>query len=460
MFDYDDLEEQAPPPPRQLAAEVVPGGAATASSSGRADAKADAAKRDLSAEREALIERLKRGTLPEPEPRHAASSGGRARSREGSPEPGGGGADLGEVAAPAVLAHHDLLERIKKAAPDLRHVAAAAAPADGQEPRHLPDAVEEDYDEDAAPWHGKDEDGDAQRPTIFSVLPRRMPERRFSVKRQGPDKGCLTNPDLALFRRNVDSQAADAAGAVAKADGHHAASGSRASGRPTPAKASELRAATRRRASDLSNTQEQEAARREAKAVEDAMVAKRLKERTREKEEEDQAREASTWALRREWGPGTHLFEVEGRVLPMHTDSDSVTPIEVVRIWESWGCAYADRLRFAAQPDHGTRWLNMRQDMLPPPPAVTGLKGTESIVQSVGLALVQRDEEALRRVTDSGGRRLSRADQHGGTWRKQEEGFKWQAPAPPGAQRLNASSGIWPPRAFTWVSTPPDGESA
>ena len=74
-------------------------------------------------------------------------------------------------------------------------------------------------------------------------------------------------------------------------------------------------------------------------------------------------------------------------VLPMHADKQGATPIEVMQLWESWGVAYATRLRFGAGADAEAKWLQAREDAVPPPPAVTRLEGKASILQAITITI-------------------------------------------------------------------------
>lgn len=142
--------------------------------------------------------------------------------------------------------------------------------------------------------------------------------------------------------------------------------------------------------------------------------------------EEEEKDTNDKWAVERIWDSRTALFEIFGKVLPMHLDNEDELPCNVAKTWEAWGISYASRLKFGAQADSPVKWLNPRNDTLPGPPSVTRLEGKSSILDAVALALTQRDEEAQSRAIATCEKR-QKAD-HGGRWKRQSERFRWRSP--------------------------------
>merc|ERR1712032_628683 len=84
-------------------------------------------------------------------------------------------------------------------------------------------------------------------------------------------------------------------------------------------------------------------------------------------------------------------FQIRNEVLPMRLEREGMTPHEIAAIWEEWGCKFASRIRFAAQPgSSGGKWLNAREDAVPTSPAVVRLEGAGALLDSLAAALQQR----------------------------------------------------------------------
>lgn len=205
--------------------------------------------------------------------------------------------------------------------------------------------------------------------------------------------------------------------------------------------------AARRRAEKvaavMSRRREEE---RSVQRAEEAAKARRERLEAVAAEEEKERQELSAWAAgRTAWEAGTLLFEVLGAVLPMQleTAEELRTPWELMQVWEeAWGVAYAKRLRFSAQPEDARRWLQAREDTVPAAPAVTRLSGPASTLQALALELTQRSEEARERSVASGTRR--QRDAHGGRWQRKVEDFKFQSPEL--ARSKRSTFGAWRPQ--------------
>mmetsp|Transcript_106850 Transcript_106850/g.238477 ORF Transcript_106850/g.238477 Transcript_106850/m.238477 type:complete len:382 (-) Transcript_106850:9-1154(-) len=181
-------------------------------------------------------------------------------------------------------------------------------------------------------------------------------------------------------------------------------------------------------------------------------------------EEEEEETEVIPWELTKDWDDRTVLFRILDKVLPMHCDQPDPTPHELGRLWESWGCAHASRIKFGAQPDAPTKFLNAREDTLPRAPVVTKLEAKPAILQGVALALTQRDDEQRTGSEAAGVQRKREAPlllrRRG---RPPSESFMWQGPhldengeggnggmgssRRTGGFSRTAGGGAWPPPA-------------
>jgi len=111
---------------------------------------------------------------------------------------------------------------------------------------------------------------------------------------------------------------------------------------------------------------------------------------------------------------GWRHFEVLGEVLPMQVgevgahgegiEDVDVTPQDITRIWEErWHLNYIGRIRFQAPEGSAMKWLNHRNDLVPPYPAVTRLvvqsfTNYQSILTNLKLALLNHSKNAPKIV--------------------------------------------------------------
>lgn len=88
------------------------------------------------------------------------------------------------------------------------------------------------------------------------------------------------------------------------------------------------------------------------------------------------------------WSGHRVNFQINLDVLPMRMERESMLPTEVVDIWENlWGVQYASRLKFRAQPQCESRYLNPREDSLAGDPAIVKVEGAAGILCSLATAL-------------------------------------------------------------------------
>mmetsp|Transcript_4497 Transcript_4497/g.10595 ORF Transcript_4497/g.10595 Transcript_4497/m.10595 type:complete len:548 (+) Transcript_4497:112-1755(+) len=94
-------------------------------------------------------------------------------------------------------------------------------------------------------------------------------------------------------------------------------------------------------------------------------------------------------------------FEVFEEVIPMELERESMTPAEIVQVWESWGVHGASRARFEVKAGEGIRpaKLNPREDVVPISPAVIKVEAkVGSILTAIAGALREKlaQEDAYR----------------------------------------------------------------
>lgn len=101
-------------------------------------------------------------------------------------------------------------------------------------------------------------------------------------------------------------------------------------------------------------------------------------------------------------------FKIFQEVLAMRLEAEDMTPDELAEIWErKWGVQYAKRIRFRAQPDADTKWLNSREEVVPRAPFVVELVvGSGSILYSLATAMRQYGDMSADEAEAERGRRL------------------------------------------------------
>lgn len=119
----------------------------------------------------------------------------------------------------------------------------------------------------------------------------------------------------------------------------------------------------------------------------------------------DVARASS--GVARAWAP-TATFDVCGELLTMRLERAAMTPAEICHVWEeSWGVAYASRIRFLSEPGAPEKWLSHREAIVPRAPFVVKLDASSgSVLESLrlawkaygGLSKEEAEEERRRRL--------------------------------------------------------------